>query len=201
MKTLASFTLALLVLASGAPALPRGYLGGNLRLCEFQGALLTAQMTRLEALSKTREQNAAYLTRELGQIPGILPAKMHAGTTRNAYHLYMFRYQADQFAGLSRAKFLSALAKEGISCSSGYSPLNTESFIQTALQSKAYQRIYPAKLLSEWAERNHRPNNDQLCREAVWLTQSMLLAPRRSMEGIVAAVRKIHAHAAALAKV
>lgn len=177
-----------------------GYRGGNLRLCEFQGAMLLAQMTRLEAQSKAREQNAAYLTKELGQIPGILPAKMHAGTTRNAWHLYMFRYQADQFAGLPRAKFLSAMAKEGVSCSSGYTPLNTEPFIQTALKSKAYQRIYPAKLLSEWAERNRCPANDQLCQEAVWLTQSTLLAPRQSMEHIVAAVRKIHAHAAALAK-
>lgn len=112
----------------------------------------------------------------------------------------MFRYQADQFAGLPRAKFLNAMAKEGISCSSGYTPLNTEPFIQTALQSKAYQRIYPANLLSEWAERNRCPANDQLCQEAVWLTQSTLLAPRQSMEHIVAAVRKIHAHAAALAK-
>ena len=185
---------------SGASAAVRGYRGGNLRLCEWQGAMLLAQMTRLEKQAKTREQNAAFLTKELGQISGILPAKMYEGTTRNAYHLYMFRYKADQFAGLPRAKFLGALAKEGVSCSGGYSPLNTEAFIQTALQSKAYKRIYPAKLLAEWAERTRCPANDQLCKEAVWFTQSMLLAPRKSMENIVAAVRKIHAHAAELAK-
>lgn len=186
--------------ASGAAAALRGYRGGNLRLCEWQGAMLLAQMTRLEAQARTREQNAAFLTTELGKIPGILPARMYAGTTRNAYHLYMFRYQADQFAGLPRAKFLAAMAKEGISCSAGYSPLNTEPFLQTALQSKAYRRIYPAKLLDEWAERTRCPANDRLCQEAVWFTQSMLLAPRQSMEHIVAAVRKIQAHAAELAK-
>ena len=51
-------------------------------------------MTRLEEQSRTREQNAAYLTSLLKQIPGITPARMYEGCTRNAYHLYMFRYDA-----------------------------------------------------------------------------------------------------------
>ena len=58
--------------------------GANLRLTEFQAALLLAQMTRLEAQSKTSEQNAAYLTKLLAEIPGIAPARMYEGCTRNA---------------------------------------------------------------------------------------------------------------------
>ena len=38
--------------------------GLNLRLTEFQAALLLAQMTRLEEQAATREANAAYLTRD-----------------------------------------------------------------------------------------------------------------------------------------
>lgn len=186
--------------ASGADAAVRGYRGGNLRLCEWQGGILLAQMKRLEQQAQTREQNAEFLNRELAKIPGILPAKQYSGTTRNAYHLYMFRYKADQFAGLSRAKFLQALSKEGIPCSGGYSPLNKQAFLQTALQSRAYKKIYPAKVLAEWNERTRCPANDQLCEEAVWFTQNMLLAPRKSMEDIVAAIQKIRQHVAALAK-
>ena len=103
-------------------------------MTEFQGNLLLAQMTRLEEQSRTREQNAQYLTSMLKEIPGILPAKMYEGCTRNAYHLYMFRYKSEAFGGLPRAKFLQALEAEGIPCSAGYSPLNKESFLQTALQ-------------------------------------------------------------------
>ena len=44
------------------------------------------------------------------------------------------------------------------------------------------------------------PEHDKLCREAVWFTQNMLLGPRSDMDQIAEAVRKIHAHAAALAK-
>jgi perosamine synthetase len=180
----------------------RGQRAANLRLTEWQGAMLLAQMTRLEQQSQTREQNAEYLTNQLRQIPGILPARMYPGTTRNAYHLYMFRFQGDKFGGgLTRAQFMKAMGAEGVPCSSGYTPLNEEPFIREVLASKAYKRIYPANLLAQWAERNRCPANNRLCEEAVWLKQAMLLGPRKDMDDIVTAVRKIHAHAAPLAKV
>ena len=74
-------------------------------MTEFQGNLLLAQMTRLEEQSRTREQNAAVPDAAmLKEIPGILPAKMYEGCTRNAYHLYMFRYKSEAFAGLPRGE-------------------------------------------------------------------------------------------------
>ena len=99
-------------------------------------------MTRLEQQSRTREQNAAYLTAQLDEIPGITPARQYEGTTRNAYHLYMFRYNPEAFGGLSRDRFLKALDAEGIPCSGGYSPLNKDDFLTQALDSKGFKRIY-----------------------------------------------------------
>lgn len=174
--------------------------GLNLRMAEFQGALLLAQMTRLDQQAKTREQNAAYLTGLLKEIPGILPARMYDGCTRNAYHLYMFRYQQERFANLPRGKFLKALAAEGIPASGGYSRLNLEPFVKNTIQSKGYQRVFPKERLVRWEEQNRCPANDRLCSEAVWLTQNMLLGPRTDMDQIAAAIRKIHAHAAELAR-
>ncbi len=184
----------------GRPAPPVGGRGANLRLTEFQAGLLLAQMTRLEEQSKVREENARYLTQQLREIPGILPAKMHEGCTRNAYHLYMFRYQAESFAGLPRERFLKALSAEGVPCSSGYTPMNRQPYVTATLASKAYQRLYPKEVLAGWEERNRCPANDRLCEEAVWLTQTMLLGPRQDMDDIANAVRKIHASAAELAK-
>src|SRR5258708_15100137 len=66
--------------------------GANLRMTEFQAALLIEQLKRVDEQSHRREQNAAYLTKQLAEIPGIRPARMYPGATRNAYHLYMFRY-------------------------------------------------------------------------------------------------------------
>jgi dTDP-4-amino-4,6-dideoxygalactose transaminase len=174
--------------------------GLNLRLTEFQGALLLAQMSRLEDQSQTREKNAAALTAMLKEIPGIAPAATYANCTRNAYHLYMFRYDPVAFAGLPRDRFLKALQAEGIPCSAGYSPLNREPLFKHTLASKGYQRIYGEKRLKQWFEQNHCPVNDLLCSEAVWFTQTTLLAERSGMEQIASAISRIQRHATDLAK-
>lgn len=173
--------------------------GANLRLTEFQAAILLAQMSRLDAQAATRDKNAAYLTSILKEIPGITPAKMYEGCTRNAYHLYMLRYDKSRFAGLPKASFLKALQAEGIPASGGYTPLNKEPFLKETLASRGFQRIYDAKTLADWSERSACPANERLCDEAVWFTQTMLLGPRSDMDQIAEAIRKIQASAGKLA--
>jgi dTDP-4-amino-4,6-dideoxygalactose transaminase len=169
-------------------------------MTEFQGALLQSQMTRIEDNQITRALNAKYLTSLLKEVPGITPAAQYRGCTRNAYHLYMFRYDSRAFAGLPRAKFLHALDAEGIPCSAGYGTLNKQEFLSAAMNSKGFRRIYPKALLDGWAERNQCPANDRLCEEAVWFTQPMLLGPRGDMDQIAEAIRKIQKNAGRLAK-
>jgi dTDP-4-amino-4,6-dideoxygalactose transaminase len=173
--------------------------GLNLRMTEFQATLLLAQMTRLDAQMKVREQNAAYLSGMLKEIPGLQPAKMYAGCTRNAYHLYMFRYDKAQFAGLPRVKFLRAMSAEGIPASAVYQPLNKEPFLKNTLATPGYQRLYGKDFPAQWVTRNQCPENDLLCEEGVWFTQNILLGSRSEMEQIAEAARKIQAHAPALA--
>jgi dTDP-4-amino-4,6-dideoxygalactose transaminase len=174
--------------------------GLNLRMTEFQAALLMAQMTRLEEQARRRDENAAYLTSLLEQIPGILPAKKLAGCTRASYHLYMFRYQPEHFHGLSRYQFLKALAAEGIPCTNGYHPLNREPFLKATIESRGFRRIYSAADVARWHERNQCPANDKLCAEAGWFLQYMLLGPRSDMEQIAEAVRKLQQNAGDLSK-
>ena len=145
------------------------YAGGglNLRLSEFQAAILVAQMTRIESQARLRDENATHLTKLLGEVPGIHPQRLTPGCTRNAWHLYMFRYKGK----LTRDQFVAALKAEGVPCSSGYRPWSPETC----------------------------PVNAQLCHEAVWLTQTMLLDSREGMEQIAQAVRKIEAGAASIA--
>ncbi|MBI1789956.1 MAG: DegT/DnrJ/EryC1/StrS family aminotransferase [Acidobacteria bacterium] len=172
--------------------------GANLRITEFQAALLLEQLTRLEEQSRSREDNAAYLTSQLREIPGISPARLYDGCTRSAWHLYMFRYDKTRFAGMPRERFLKAMAAEGIPCSGGYSPLNKEPLLQATLQSRAFQRVFPAREIADYQARNTCPVNDRLCQEAVWLTQTMLLGARQDMDQIAQAIRKIQTHAGLL---
>jgi dTDP-4-amino-4,6-dideoxygalactose transaminase len=185
---------------TGSELEPRSSRGGNFRMTEFQAAILLAQMTRLDDQMQTREQNAAYLRRLLQEIPGILPAKMYDGCTRNAYHLFMYRYQKEHFAGLPRKRFLEALKAEGVDCNPGYGRLNKEAFIKRSLASRSWQRLFPADTLAKWEERTECPANDKMSEEAAWFTQTTLLGPRSDMDQMAEAIRKIQKHAGELAK-
>lgn len=178
-----------------------GTRGSNLRLSEFQGRLLLAQMTRLVEQTRRRSENAEYLSQLLREIPGIQPAKLYPGTTRSAYHLYMFAYDATQFAGLDKAKFIAALQAEGVPASGGYGPMHREAYVTALAKDRHFLKVYGERSMQEWLDRTtHCPQNDQVCARAVWFTQNMLLGPRRDMEQIAEAIRKIHQHAAELAR-
>lgn len=178
-----------------------GTRGSNLRLSEFQGSLLVAQMARVREQANRRTENAKYLTQLLGEIPGIQPAKLHEGTTRSAYHLYMFRYDAEKFAGLSRAKFLAALGKEGVGASSGYGMMNKDAYVTSLAKDRHFLKVYGERRMQVWLEQTlNCPQNDKVCEQAVWFTQNMLLGPRGDMDQIAEAVRKLQKSAGELAK-
>ncbi len=186
---------------SGANFTYAGARGSNLRLSEFQGTLLVAQMSRVIKQTNRRTENANYLTSLLNQIPGIKPAKLYDGVTRSAYHLYMFRYDKAAFAGLERAKFMEALSKEGVPCSGGYGTMNKDAYVTGLAKDAHFLKVYGERRMQEWLEQTqHCPENDKLCAQAVWFTQNMLLGSRVDMDQVAEAIRKIQKYAGDLAK-
>lgn len=173
-----------------------GTRGTNLRITEFQAGMLLAQMSRLVEQANKRSENADYLTKLLNQIPGILPAKLYKGVTKSAYHLYMFRYDKEKFAGMDRAKFLKALSGEGVACSSGYGMMNKEAYVTDLAKNRHYLSVYGEKTMKLWLERNHCPENEKLTSQAVWFTQNMLLGSKTDMDQIAEAIMKIQKNAA-----
>ena len=94
-------------------------ISGNYRLGELQGALLNAQLERLEEQTKTRDANGRHLASRLQDLPGLHPQRRSDDCTRNAYHLFMLRIDSRQF-GAPRQAVIAALRAEGIPCSAGY---------------------------------------------------------------------------------
>ena len=172
----------------------------NYRLTEFQAAILLAQYTRFNEQQDVRNANAQHLTAMLKKIPGIAPAKIHGANSRSGWHLYMMRYDARQFAGLSRAKLLQALSKEGVSASGGYGTLNNSPHVTALAANPHYQRIYGKETMARWVERNQCPVNDKLIEEGIWLGQTKLLASRSEMERIAEVFASIQKRAGDLAR-
>ncbi len=87
-------------------------ISGNYRLGELQGALLNAQLERLEDQTTTRDANGQYLEKRLANLPGLHPQQRPGFCTRHAYHLFMLRIDAQEF-GAPRAAVIDAPAPRG----------------------------------------------------------------------------------------
>jgi dTDP-4-amino-4,6-dideoxygalactose transaminase len=167
-------------------------IGTNRRMTEYQAAILLNQIQRLEKDSERRWNNAQYLNSKIKDIPGIIPCRLYEGTTRAAYHLFPFRYKKEHFNNAPKARFLRALSAEGVPCSGGYGPQYNDGLIEVALTSKNFKRSFPKERLDRYRDELHYPGNDQLCAEAVWLGQNMLLTGKRDMDDIANAIQKVH---------
>jgi len=179
----------------GGKAAPSSGRGSNFRMTEWQAAILLSQYSRMEEQCKRRDENAAYLTKLLSEIPGIMPARLTSGCTRSAWHLYMMRYDSAQFGNLPRAQFLQKLNAAGVGASSGYSPLNKMGHVRALAGNPHYQRIYGKAAMKQWLERIECPVNDRLCEQAVWLTQTALLGTKSDTEQIADAIRAVRKQA------
>jgi perosamine synthetase len=167
-------------------------IGTNRRMTEYQAAIGLSQIKRLERDTQRRNENAEYLTSRIKDIPGIVPHKLYEGVTRAAYHLYPFRYKKEHFNDAPRSKFLAALSAEGVPCSGGYGPQYRDGLIEAALNSKNFKRSFPKERLDEYRRELNYPDNDQLCEEAVWISQNMLLGSKSDTGDIADAILKIY---------
>ncbi len=185
----------------GQPWYRHHVLASNARMTEFQGAILLAQLERLEEQLKQRMSNGFLLNELLEDIDGIEPLAVLSTTTKHSFHIYMFRYRPEAFAGVGKQRFVEALRAEGITGAfGGYStPLYAnplfahKDFLGGPWPVDAFehgrQLDYP-----RFAERC--PVAERACAtEAVWLPQTMLLADASGMYDIAAAIRKLQAHA------
>ncbi len=167
--------------------------GSNYRLSEWQGAVLLAQLTRLDEQTARRHENGRLLDRFLGEIPGITPQSHDPRITRNGHYAYIFHVDARAFAGISNQQFVDALEAEGIPTQAPYPPLHKLDLFTSG--------AYRDRLSGAQAEANHAfladafPNSHRESDETVWITQNALLGDEEDMHEIAAAIGKIHQNA------
>jgi dTDP-4-amino-4,6-dideoxygalactose transaminase len=174
--------------------------GSNYRMQHFQAAILTQQLDKLVKDTARRRSTADYLGAELNRIPGIQSVRLPENS-RAVWHLYPFRYNSQPFNGLSRDNFMAALNAEGVPCSSVYREQYNDGLLDEAINSRGFKRLFSAERLKAYrASFKELKGNQQVCATTVAMTQNMLLAERSDVDHIIAAIRKIQAHSAALAK-
>jgi dTDP-4-amino-4,6-dideoxygalactose transaminase len=167
--------------------------GSNYRLSEWQGAVLTAQLGRLDEQTRRRHQNARLLDRELIKIPGITPQKLDDRCTRNGQYAYIFHVDKNEFAGISTERFIEAMEAEGVPHQASYPPLHELDVFKSGeyrkrLNEKAGGEEHPFMKQSF-------PNTQRAAWEAIWIPQPALLGDEQDMFEIVAAIQKIQRNA------
>lgn len=157
--------------------------GRNLRMTEWQGAILIGQLERLPEHMATRQRNAERLTTGLAGIDGLKPLGIDDRVTSHAWHLYQTRYDATAFGGRSRADFLAALNAEGVPCMAGYVPLTQQKAVRNALSGRFGMDAVDAL--------TDVPNANRSGEQTVWFEQTLLLGTGEDMDQTIDACRKI----------
>jgi len=165
------------------------FFGSNFRLTEFQGALLHVQASRWQEQAERRDENGEILCTRLAEIDGVSPMDEDNRITRNAYHLYVFRYHADA-VGVSRTRFIQAVAAEGVHMSGGYTPLQSTGLFKQ-FSKKLEQNDFLGGRKIDYASLS-LPVCEKVCAdEGVWIAQRCLIGPKEDAEDIAAAIRKV----------
>ncbi len=172
------------------------YQGGNLRITEFQAAILVEALKRLPDQNANRDANGMYLNTLLKDLPGVQPMKRDERETKEAYFNFAFRYNKNEFKGLPVAKFREALSAEiGISVSGSYEPLNKCSLYVPHTKPCRHK-------LNDgyWAEINPKRFDLPVCdrvhyEESVCIHHKILMGTKADMDMIASAIRKIYENA------
>jgi len=174
----------------------------NLRMTEWQGAILLEQLKRLDEQTETRERNSAYLARGLESIEGVRPIVRDPRVTRWGFYYWNFHYVREAFEGVPRDTFIKALQAEGV-------PVRVGAHGMPIYRNPVFQRMNFGRtgcpircpLYGKPVDytKTHCPAAERLfAEEALALPHTVFLGGRSDMDRILEAVRKVRRHAASL---
>jgi dTDP-4-amino-4,6-dideoxygalactose transaminase len=168
--------------------------GANLRMTEWQGAVLRAQLQRLPEQHRVREERAQLLDAELEKIPGLRPQSGDPRMDSRARFAYVFHYDRKQFADLSLEGLGLALAAEGILIGRPYPSLNTLPMFREGRFGQRARSVAPR--IDYGALRF--PRAEAAAESTVWLDQRVLLAPPDDVLDVIRAISRIRARPGAI---
>lgn len=170
-----------------------GY-GSNLRMTEWQGAVLAAQLARFPDQNRRRNANARALEERLRAIPGLAPQRRDPRMDSQGHFCFVFHYDPGEFAGLSLRAFEAALAAEGIPLGVSYPSLNTLGMFRDG--------AYGARLRNNAPDLTavSLPRSEHAAGSTVWMEHRVLLADGDAIDLVADAADRIQRHAAAITR-
>jgi len=163
----------------GRPFYQHHLVGSNLRMTEFQGALLRSQFARFDEQIKHRDANARYLAAGMEQIPGLRAISRDERLTQWGFYWWNFHFIPEAWEEVSRDQFVEAAQAEGLPMGSG---IHVDPMYLNPMYTEGHT-IY----------RKHEcPNCEYIWKhKALSLYHANFLGPREDMDLILATFQKI----------
>lgn len=165
--------------------------GTNLRMTEWQGAILRAQLERLPDQHRIREERGELLDAELEKIPGLTVQPGDSRMDKRARYAYGIHYEPAAFSGLTREGFEIALTREGIPAAFSYPSLNELELFENGLAAPGSDKRtrYPSGSL---------PRAEAAAANTIWLDNRILLCSPDETLDVVLAIDRIRDNANAV---
>lgn len=169
--------------------------GWNDRITEFQAALLSEQLGRIEEQNRRRIANVRHLEArlaELGDI-GLAVQKRDLRVTHPVFYQLVLLYDSTRWKGLPRDRLVEALEAEGVPAEGAfYVPIPDRVREIFPLRANEYPCIRPRYGDALRPELAKTPIASRAAYErTVWLHHSLFLGTTRDVDDIVHAILKI----------
>ncbi len=170
----------------GRPASDRLYdhptSGSNYRMNEFSGAVLRAQLARLDSQIHTREARWATLERLLAAVPGVQPQGRDDRCDLDPHYMAMFRLPG---AGEQRRnRVVEALVQAGVPAFVTFRPVYRAGGFWEG----------PTPDLTEQQLAERCPNVELVATEGIWLHHRVLLAEEAALERLAGTLADVLRH-------
>jgi dTDP-4-amino-4,6-dideoxygalactose transaminase len=169
-------------------------IGSNLRMSEWQGAVLLAQLERFPAQHALRNANAIALGEALAAVPGLRAQKRDARMDSQGNYCFVVHYDEREFAGMPLRRFEEALAADGIPLGVSYPALSDLELFRSGNFAPTLRASAPA---IDYASL-HLPVAEHAAAATVWMEHRILLADRDRVLRVAESAARIQANAAAI---
>jgi len=158
---------------------------GNWRMSEFAGAILLAQLSRLEKQVEARHENAEYFTQELQEIEGLSSLKRDPRITRIGYFFLLSKYDASRWNDIPRDRFIEALKAEGVQCGTAH---NDPQYLNPL-----FQQIKSAYLTVPGTDYStvHCPEAERIYETEVVAMPNYTLMTKENVDNVLSAIQKL----------
>jgi len=188
------------IIDCGRPSDPEGKhytMGANFRMTELQAALGNVALERFPEQVWQREQMLDYAEECLSEVPGVRLLKHDPRHTTRSFYRYVFAVDPKVFC-TNHKVVCAALRAEGIPAGSGYPPMHHYDLFQPQLSKLPVPTAFPERFNFEQMSYPEAERAGE--RESIWLDENVFRAGQEGIDDLVAALHKVQANGAALAK-